>query len=76
MRLSDDDNSEQTTYSVAETAKGGVVVVMFDEDRESRSWTKFLAYPSWEAAAANAEARVAVREAVRRRGVPVEELDI
>jgi hypothetical protein len=76
LHLDDEDGRERDTYSVAETAKGGIVVTMFTEDTNGRSGTKFWTYTSFTDAAANREINYPVRHAVALRGVPVEELDI
>jgi hypothetical protein len=75
-RLSDEDGNEYDIYTVAETAKGNVVVTKYTESREGRTGVTFLVYGSFQEAAANPNINVAVREAVERRGVATEELDI
>jgi|SRR3984957_2842320 hypothetical protein len=63
--------------AVAETAKGNVVVYTHTEDPERGCWGyKLLIYPSFELAASESSVNYAIREAVEKRGVPVEELDI
>ena len=68
--------------SVAETAKGGVVVYRYFEAGNSPTSESqavahgLLIFRSFEEAAAHSEVSSAVAEALRRRGVPVEELDI
>ena len=74
--LIEQDGSERTAYAVAETAKGAVVVFRLDEDAYGGEFAKLLTYPSMESAARDSRANYGVREAVKRRGVPVEELDI
>jgi hypothetical protein len=73
------------SYAVAYTAKGSVAVYMWRHendydpdigDFEATSDYKLLVFRSFEEAAQNQDVSYAVREAVRRRGVPVEELDI
>jgi hypothetical protein len=73
--VADEDGDEYITYSVAETAKGNVVVYKENHDREGTSAT-FLVYPSFERAAADHQVSYAIREAIKKRGIPVEELDI
>jgi hypothetical protein len=76
LQLPDEQNYEFDIYSVAETARGGVVVYKHTASQEWMSGHKFLYYPSFQQAAADQEVNVAIREALERRGVPVEELDI
>jgi hypothetical protein len=76
VEVSDEDGDRTYYASVAETAKGSVVITERSEDQEGRCGFKFRAYPSIEKAAADKEFNYAVHEAVKRRGVPVEELDI
>jgi hypothetical protein len=72
--------SRRRVYAVAVTAKGKVVVYTWMHEHElpeDRGYDyKFLVFQSFEAAAQDPEINSAIREAVRRRGVPVEELDI
>ena len=67
-----------TAYAVALTAKGKVVVYMWKGESESdyRSYERFLVFPSFDEAALDHDVNYAIREAVKKRGVPVEELDI
>ncbi len=76
LRLRDEDGHEEDVYSVAETAKGAVVVAKYTEDYDRRTGTKVWVYPSFTDAAANVEINYPVRKAFEQRGVPVEELDI
>jgi len=62
--------------SVAETAKGSVVVVEKKEGLLTDTKCKFRVYPTFQDAVADSEFRYVVREAFERRGVPVDELDI
>jgi len=70
--------TDSTAYAVALTAKGNVVVYMWKGEAESeyRSSERFLVFASFEEAALDVNVNYAIREAVRKRGVPVEELDI
>jgi hypothetical protein len=70
--------SSRRVYAIAVTAKAQVVVYtwMHDDDFEANYNYKFLVFPSLQEAAENSDLNSAVREAVRKRGVPVEELDI
>jgi hypothetical protein len=74
--LRDEDGREGDFYSVAETAKGNLVVYKHTESEEASWGHKLLIYGSFQEAAADREVNPAIREAVKRRGVPVEELDI
>jgi|HubBroStandDraft_1064217.scaffolds.fasta_scaffold61762_4 hypothetical protein len=75
LKLHDEDGHEFDLFSVAETAKGNVVVYTENHDREGMS-AKFFVYPSFTEAAAVSRLNYAIREAIEKRGVPVEELDI
>ena len=67
-------------YTVAVTSKGNIVVYTWvrtnDFPTDQLFNYKFLVFQSWEEAARDPEINGAIREAVRKRGVPVEELDI
>jgi hypothetical protein len=69
-----------SAYAVAVTAKGNVVVYSWkiyeDGTGEFQSDHRFLVFPSFEKAAENGEINYVIREAMRKRGIPVEELDI
>jgi hypothetical protein len=70
-----EDSRESDKYSIAETAKGSVVVYKEQHDPEG-FLSKFLVYRSFTEAARDSEVNYAIREALEKRGVPVEELDI
>jgi hypothetical protein len=72
----DEDGKNYFFYAVAVTAKNACVVYRWEEDQEGRGGYRFLVFPSLEAAAANNDVNCAVREAIEKIGVPVEELDI
>ena len=73
--LHDPDEGILAVTSVAESAKGNVVIYSYFES--NGTWAhKLLVYPSFEKAAADPVVSYAACEAMRRRGVPVEELDI
>jgi|HubBroStandDraft_3_1064219.scaffolds.fasta_scaffold100484_2 hypothetical protein len=72
-------------FCVAVTAKNNVVVYTWTSEVETKgenagdqhtSDSRFLVYPSFEEAARDEGVNVAILEAIRKRGVPVEELDI
>jgi hypothetical protein len=83
---SDREEGKGRACAVAVTAKGNVVVYSwkqgagFDpeigEPYNYQFGYQFLVFPSFHDAASDPDVNYAVREAVRRRGVPVEELDI
>jgi hypothetical protein len=79
LRLSGDGSSFRA-YAVAITAKTQVVVYWWSElkDETGRSSFdyRFQVFSTFEQAAFDNEVNDAIREAVRKRGVPVEELDI
>jgi hypothetical protein len=70
--------TDSTAFAVALTGKGNVVVYTWKGEAESdyRSYERFLVFPSFEEAALNLDVNYAIREAVKKRGIPVEELDI
>jgi len=68
--------SDSYAYAVAVTVKGKVVVYMWKYVAEFNYSYRFLVFESFEAAVQDPEVNYAIREAVRKRGVPVEELDI
>jgi hypothetical protein len=76
LRLSDDRSAD--VYCVARTAKGNVVVYMWSESipDESVYGRKLHVYTSFEKAAQNMNVNYAIRGAIRKQGIPVEELDI
>jgi hypothetical protein len=78
LEFTDEQSSETHSYSVAETAKGGVVVYKHTQTPEWDSGHTFLYYPSFQGAAAvdDLEVNNVICEALEKRGVPVEELDI
>ena len=79
-RLLTDKNSN--FYAIAVTAKGSVVIYTWLEPGDGPSLLshpfghRLLVFSSFEEAAEDPEVNYAVREAVRKRGIPVEELDI
>ena len=80
LRLTDEDGENSDVFCVATTAKGNIVVYLWHErhhpEYESTYGKKFKIYPSFEQAACDDEINYAIRQALRKRGVPVEELDI
>jgi hypothetical protein len=63
-------------FAVGVTAKGNIVVYMWKRGAKHDYGHRFLVFASFETAALDEEVNHAIREAVRKRGVPVEELDI
>ena len=72
-------------YCIATTGKGNVVVHTWKTEIETKgedagdqyTWGgRFLVFSSFEEAARSDDLNHAIREAIRKRGVPVEELDI
>jgi hypothetical protein len=80
LTLWDDGGAEGDHYCVAVTAKNNVVILSWTEgvDRGEGyvSHKRFSVYPSFAKAAADQLVNPAAREAIRKLGVPVEELDI
>ena len=63
-------------YSVAETTKGNFVFFTHVEEEGLKYNYEFLVYPSLQAAAADPKVHGAAINAMEKRGVPIEELDI
>lgn len=69
-------SNKRDRYSVAETAKGNVVVYTYTEGPDYSEDHKLLIYSSFQEAAADSMVNFAICDALSKRGVPVEELDI
>jgi hypothetical protein len=63
-------------YALAITAKGQVAVFYWAQGQQYSYNHRFHVFPSLESAAEDPDINRAAREAIRTRGVPVEELDI
>lgn len=76
--LENEEGTERTSFLVAETAKGNVVIHSYKEDQDARWEYKFDVYPSLADAvyAQDGKVNYAARKALEKRGIPVEELDI
>jgi hypothetical protein len=77
----DEEGTESDVFCVAVTAKGNVVVYMWQTGESGGEFytqkRRFLVFSSLEEAAAhNNLVNYAIRAAIKKRGVPVEELDI
>ena len=81
LRLwNDDEEMSGESYCIAITAKGNIVVYKWglrtsQEGRYSCMY-RFLVFSSFEEAARDEDLNCAIREAIRKRGIPVEELNI
>jgi hypothetical protein len=77
---SDFDNfdRDKNCFAVAVTAKGNIVVYSWRIDAQSGDNYRhsFRVYSSFQEAATDNDVNWAIRQAMERRGVPVEELDI
>jgi hypothetical protein len=76
LAFSSEDGYSSDNYVVAQTAKQNFVFLTWTEDGEGRGHSHFVVCPSLEAAAADADLNPAVRHAMKKLGVRVEELDI
>jgi len=82
LRIWNSDETVGDAYCVAVTAKGNIVVYMWkllawsDGDEPSEGAYRLLVFPSFEEAARDNDVNDAIREAIKKRGIPVEELDI
>lgn len=74
--ITDEQEERADEYAVAITMKGGAVVYSWIESPESTWCYRFRTYSSLQTAAEDWQVNSAVTEAIRRLGVPVEELDI
>ncbi len=78
----DSERTRYREYAVAVTAKHNVVVYMwdvYDADVGEYDYSfnyRFLVFPSLQDAALDNDVNYAIRAAMKKRGVPVEELDI
>jgi hypothetical protein len=72
-------------FCIAVTAKNNVVVYTWKTEIETKGESagdqymfriRFLVFPSFEEAACKADLNYAIRETIKKRGVPLEELDI
>jgi hypothetical protein len=77
--------TKSEVYCIAVTGKDNVVVYTWIAEIETKgedageqyTWRRrFLVFSSFEEAARDHDLNLAIREAIRKRGVPVEELDI
>jgi hypothetical protein len=73
-----DEEGFRRCFAVAVTAKGAAVVWCWTAHAlsDDKQFERFNTYPDLITAVSDGEVNAAVREAVERRGVPVEELDI
>ena len=78
LELCNEDGSTLYFYALAITAKGNVVVLAWREETEAQgaSWRRFYVFASLDEAAMNSHANPVALEAIRKLGVPLEELDI
>jgi hypothetical protein len=80
LEMWNEEGTESDVYCVAITAKGNVVVYMWETaESGGEQYTRkrrFLIFSSFEEAARDDHVNFAIRQAIRKRGVPVEELDI
>jgi hypothetical protein len=85
LEIWNEENTEKDVYCVAVTFKRNVVVYMWHAGIETNGEhageyymgkRRFLVFSSFEEAASDGTVNYAIREAIRKRGVPVEELDI
>ncbi len=72
------ENDDTVSYcgALATTAKGNVVTCTWTEDREGQSYKTFQVYTSFEKGVEDPETSWVVKWAIRKIGIPVEELDI
>jgi len=85
LKNSNEEGTISESYCVAVTAKGKVVVYTWRLELETKgenagevyaSGRRFLVFSSFGEAANDPDINYAVRQALKKRGVPVEELDI
>lgn len=76
LQLTSEEGYVSHHYAVGQTAKGNFVFLSWDEDPEGRGNYYFRVFPSLEAAAADDNLNPAARQAIKKLGVAVEELDI
>lgn len=76
LEFTSEDGYFSDNYVVAQTAKGNFAFLTWREDPEGRHNARFVVFASLEAAAADKELNPAARQALKKLGVCVEELDI
>jgi hypothetical protein len=80
LEMWNEEGTEGDVHCVAVTAKGNVVVYMWQnrwaERQHYTSNRRFLVFPSFGDADRDDTVNYAIRQAIKKRGVPVEELDI
>lgn len=76
LEMSSEDGYKTYYYAVAQTAKRNFAFLSWEQDSEGKGNYRFQVFPSLEAAAADNDLNTAVRHAIRKLGVGIEELDI
>ena len=76
LRFSSEDGDKTWYYAIAQTSKCNFAFLSWEGDWEGMSNYRFHVFPSLEAAAADNDLNSAARQAIKKLGVAVEELDI
>ena len=76
FKLTSEEGDMTWYYAFAQTAKRNFAFLSWEADHEGRGNYRFKVFPSLEAAAADKDLNIAAREAIKRLGVVVEELNI
>jgi hypothetical protein len=76
LEMSSEDGYATDCYAIAQTAKHNFAFLSWVRTHEGKAHYCFNVFPSLEAAAADEELNVAARQAIKKLGVAVEELDI
>lgn len=76
LELASEDGITIFSYAIAQTAKRNFAFLSWETDWEGKGNYRFQVFPTLEAAAANKNLNAAARQAIKKLGVAVEELDI
>jgi hypothetical protein len=76
LELTTEQGEKSYCYAIGQTAKRNFAFLSWETDWEGKSNYRFQVFPSLEAAAADNDLNTAARQAIKKLGVAVEELDI
>ena len=76
LEFSTEDGYTTFYYAIAQTAKGNFAFLSWEVDHEGKGNYRFKVFPSLELAAEHKSLNAAARQAIKKLGVAVEELDI
>jgi hypothetical protein len=76
LQLGTEEGDRTYSYAIAQTAKHNFGFLSWVEDWEGKGNYRFQVFPSLEAAASDNDLNTAARQAIKKLGIAVEELDI